>query len=164
MVAALRRIEKNTSTLDHSLSQLVLGTSFPAGDWQTDTIQSIWSSKGRHEAAKSDATQSLVISPLSKDMKWGDGDCKGVILDSLKFEDAQHRESAIPKAYEETYEWIFKEPRKSANGTPEWSSFPEWLTSSSTDVYWMTGKPGAGKSTLMKYIIGNPLTKQHLRR
>ena len=34
-----------------------------------------------------------------------------------------------------------------------WPSFTDWLEYSDS-IYWLNGKPGSGKSTLMKYIIG----------
>ncbi|KAL9035737.1 MAG: hypothetical protein Q9180_004696, partial [Flavoplaca navasiana] len=33
-----------------------------------------------------------------------------------------------------------------------WSNFKNWLEGDSNDPYWLSGKPGSGKSTLMKYI------------
>ena len=33
-----------------------------------------------------------------------------------------------------------------------WSSFKDWLEGNGNDPYWLSGKPGSGKSTLMKYI------------
>lgn len=33
-----------------------------------------------------------------------------------------------------------------------WSNFKDWLEGDSNDPYWLSGKPGSGKSTLMKYI------------
>ena len=33
-----------------------------------------------------------------------------------------------------------------------WDSFEEWLSSDGHDPYWLSGKPGSGKSTLMKYV------------
>lgn len=42
-----------------------------------------------------------------------------------------------------------------------WNSFSNWL--SSTDVlYWISGKPGSGKTTVMKYILNNEQTKKYL--
>lgn len=42
-----------------------------------------------------------------------------------------------------------------------WDNFSDWLMSDSK-VYWICGKPGSGKSTLIKYLCCNPLTKDHL--
>ena len=33
-----------------------------------------------------------------------------------------------------------------------WSSFKDWLEADGNEPYWLSGKPGSGKSTLMKYI------------
>lgn len=43
----------------------------------------------------------------------------------------------------------------------DWDSFPDWLRSETT-VYWVSGKPGSGKSTLMKYLVARPETQQRL--
>lgn len=43
----------------------------------------------------------------------------------------------------------------------EWDSFSNWLMSTNT-FYWISGKPGSGKTTLVKYILSSPKTKQCL--
>ncbi|KAI6336429.1 hypothetical protein MCOR23_008686 [Pyricularia oryzae] len=43
----------------------------------------------------------------------------------------------------------------------EWDSFSDWLRSNET-VYWISGKPGSGKSTLMKYILRDDRTSDFL--
>lgn len=43
----------------------------------------------------------------------------------------------------------------------EWDSFSNWLMSTDT-FYWISGKPGSGKTTLVKYIRSSPRTKQCL--
>ena len=53
---------------------------------------------------------------------------------------------------EHSYEWIFT-GRKPKNQM-DWASFPEWLASGS-GVYWIKGKAGSGKSTLMNYICND---------
>lgn len=43
----------------------------------------------------------------------------------------------------------------------KWPSFSNWLKS--TDViYWISGKPGSGKTTLVKYILGHEQTRKDL--
>lgn len=49
-------------------------------------------------------------------------------------------------------------------GTKEddlWDNFGDWLKSDST-LYWISGKPGSGKSTLVKFLLGSPLTREAL--
>lgn len=42
-----------------------------------------------------------------------------------------------------------------------WDNFGDWLRSDSP-VYWISGKPGAGKTTLVKYLLSNAKTKSAL--
>ncbi|KAK3320309.1 hypothetical protein B0T19DRAFT_434251 [Cercophora scortea] len=44
---------------------------------------------------------------------------------------------------------------------PLWDNFSDWLKSDS-NLYWISGKPGSGKSTLVKFLTGNLLTKAAL--
>jgi 6-pyruvoyl-tetrahydropterin synthase len=43
-----------------------------------------------------------------------------------------------------------------------WNNFIEWLRSDQ-NFYWITGKPGSGKSTLMKFLHNDPRTTEHLQ-
>ncbi|KAK5050595.1 hypothetical protein LTR84_003877 [Exophiala bonariae] len=77
------------------------------------------------------------------------------LLHRLHFAEIQDRSDAIPEAYQETYQWIFHPSCSS-----EYSScFTDWLKDDEQQLYWITGKPGAGKSTLMKFIFENPQTE-----
>jgi hypothetical protein len=78
------------------------------------------------------------------------------IYQSLYFKSISYRETKITERYKATFEWIFHEPRTSEDGHGLWSSFPLWLQGESQDIYWITGKPGAGKSTLVKFISRDP--------
>lgn len=84
------------------------------------------------------------------------------IIRTLKFRGDTHRSEAIPAAYEKTFEWIFAKSPASAHDKPLWPDFIEWAESSSQEVYWITGKPGAGKSTLMKHLATHPNTSAAL--
>lgn len=86
------------------------------------------------------------------------------IVNSLLFETINHREEAIPEAYMRTSDWIFQEPYRLLDDNELWHSFPQWLHGPSDDIYWITGKPGAGKSTLVKYILADPRLKPALKR
>ncbi|KAF4970997.1 hypothetical protein FSARC_2100 [Fusarium sarcochroum] len=44
-----------------------------------------------------------------------------------------------------------------------WDSFEHWLVSDQ-QTYWVSGKPGSGKSTLMKFLSSNPRTLESLGR
>jgi hypothetical protein len=81
------------------------------------------------------------------------------LLRWLRFTELDHRYEKIEQAHEETFEWIYREPRDD-----QWSDFTNWLKSDADPLYWITGKPAAGKSTLMKYIHSDSRTKQHLQQ
>ncbi len=67
------------------------------------------------------------------------------------------RYEEIPEAYQETFEWIFKNPDEAK----PWSDFPKWLQSDN-GVYWVNGKAASGKSCLMRYIFDDPRTSKSL--
>ncbi|KAF7918703.1 uncharacterized protein EAE97_011798 [Botrytis byssoidea] len=71
------------------------------------------------------------------------------ILESLKFSSMNLRHETIAEAHQQTFEWIFCDPE---NEHKPWSNFSEWLKTEN-DIYWIHGKPGCGKSTLMRFII-----------
>ncbi|KAF5676656.1 hypothetical protein FCIRC_6951 [Fusarium circinatum] len=50
----------------------------------------------------------------------------------------------------------------STQSNREWDSFIDWLKSDQP-VYWISGKPGSGKSTLMKFLISDSRTTDALK-
>jgi hypothetical protein len=85
----------------------------------------------------------------------------GKLIRLLRFEEMTDRHERIAEAYEETFQWIFNDEDVDSVEEPTWSNFPKWLQAEST-LYWITGKAGSGKSTLMKYIYQEPCTFSHL--
>ena len=83
---------------------------------------------------------------------------KSQILASLRYDGMENRHEIIAQAYTKTFEWIFKPPPAGER----WNSFENWLTGSDS-LYWITGKPGAGKSTLMKFLTDDERTLHHLK-
>jgi hypothetical protein len=81
------------------------------------------------------------------------------ILRSLRIESMSERYSQIIEAHAATFEWIFKNP---ATEDPLWGDFTQWLQSGE-GIYWINGKAGSGKSTLMRYIYDHQRTKTLLR-
>lgn len=74
---------------------------------------------------------------------------KGMILENLTYGDMRVRETSVVKASDATFRWIFE---RGKHPDRPWAGFCEWLESPDKQIYWITGKPGSGKSTLMKYI------------
>ncbi len=80
-------------------------------------------------------------------------------LESLKFPDLIHGQKRIVDAHNETYQWIFD---ASGQKLGKWSNFVEWLQYGH-GTYWINGKAGSGKSTLMNFVWQNQQTLDHLR-
>ncbi|XMA20696.1 hypothetical protein WAI453_013487 [Rhynchosporium graminicola] len=82
------------------------------------------------------------------------------ILTSLSFDTMESRYLDIKDAHERTFDWIHE--GEFADQTP-WSNFEEWLTKGS-GIYWINGKAGSGKSTLMHYIFKHSKTRKMLAK
>ena len=81
------------------------------------------------------------------------------LLESLHFPDIHAREEGIDEAHKQTFEWIFDEPGKEV--TP-WHHLVSWLEEGH-GTYWISGKAGSGKSTLMNFICHDPRTESALK-
>lgn len=98
-------------------------------------------------------------------------------LDSLHFHGMKARQNGIKAAHSATFDWIFADTPTSPNedrddtskveGQPSVSShgkepryFSRWLEEEG-GIFWIHGKPGCGKSTLMKFISNRNNSKTH---
>jgi hypothetical protein len=70
------------------------------------------------------------------------------------------RDQSIEKAYEGTFEWFLTDKRTGQQGS-EYPMFSEWLRGPES-LFWLSGKAGSGKSTLMKLIFHHPQLLEHL--
>ncbi|KAL9610544.1 MAG: hypothetical protein Q9167_004756 [Letrouitia subvulpina] len=72
---------------------------------------------------------------------------------SLKYDDMIDRERRIATAHESTLQWVFHDAgfQEQQSRRVKWSNLREWLESDQ-QLYWITGKAGSGKSTLMKFL------------
>lgn len=62
------------------------------------------------------------------------------------------RVGEVERAHDHTFDWIFTHPD---------AEFLKWLRGDG-GLFWITGKPGSGKSTLMKYILNDERTRDAL--
>ncbi|KAI1372437.1 hypothetical protein F4677DRAFT_463278 [Hypoxylon crocopeplum] len=86
------------------------------------------------------------------------------ILRILWYPSMDDREESIQAPYSETLHWIYQGSKMNSKGDEcEWDSFVDFLRGEKR-MYWITGKPGSGKSTLMKFIKDQPQTKQLLKQ
>lgn len=76
------------------------------------------------------------------------------VIESLQFSTGQNRWHAIDRAYPDTYEWaLFQDS----------SQLRKWLKDED-GVFWVSGKAGSGKSTLMKFVCTHLQTQTLLAR
>ncbi len=73
------------------------------------------------------------------------------IAASLNYDSRPVRHDSVPQAHKETFQWAFD------------SRLSEWFPLGS-GTFWISGKPGSGKSTFMKFISRHPQTKELLDR
>jgi hypothetical protein len=76
---------------------------------------------------------------------------RAMILSLLHFRQMPDRSDNIRAAHAKTFEWLFEETSGSRNHN-SWDSFSTWLREQGSSIYWVSGKPGSGKSTLMKFL------------
>ncbi|KAF2029051.1 hypothetical protein EK21DRAFT_113275 [Setomelanomma holmii] len=72
------------------------------------------------------------------------------VLETLKFEQMDFRHAKISMAHPATFKWIFS------------TKFKSWFQSTEP-IFWISGKPGSGKSTLMKFLVDNPETTNFMQ-
>jgi hypothetical protein len=79
----------------------------------------------------------------------------------LRFPFMHERHERISKAHRETFQWIYDDL---TTADAQWTNFVSWLESSTDgeNIYWITGKAGSGKSTLMKFLWNDRRTAHHL--
>ncbi|KAI9154739.1 hypothetical protein HJFPF1_07296 [Paramyrothecium foliicola] len=186
IVKSLARLETNTRTGADPLVQVVNAAPIEDGSGRSKLAKYLWSFHGLSHEQRT--TYLGVVESENEDIH---GSSAGLaaqytapssdlgaarpekhqarlhtdaIMNSLQNPYIRHREDAIPEAYKETYEWIFKSPPNATPGFKTWANFPDWLESPAQAPYWITGKPGAGKSTLTKFIANQERTRQHLSK
>ena len=76
-------------------------------------------------------------------------------LKSLHSDEARYRFEDIEPAHHKTYKWLFDDQ----------VGFEDWLEGKNpSNIYWIQGKPGSGKSTVMKFAINHHLTRKLLSK
>jgi hypothetical protein len=76
------------------------------------------------------------------------------ILASLFLPDHEERIRQVEKAHKGTFQWLFEDVHV---------GFSNWLQRGS-GIFWISGKPASGKSTLLKFAVSDPRTYEFLRQ
>ncbi|KAI8626215.1 hypothetical protein F5Y19DRAFT_229962 [Xylariaceae sp. FL1651] len=80
------------------------------------------------------------------------------VLVSLNFEHRPLRHDRIPTAHKQTFGWIYHDYTERLESKCQ---LLKWLKTG-CGIFWVSGKPGSGKSTFMKYLADNERTQQAL--
>ncbi|RDW63383.1 hypothetical protein BP6252_10928 [Coleophoma cylindrospora] len=83
-----------------------------------------------------------------------------VVLGSLHFKAMSVRQDNVAEAYTDTFKWTFRQSKNAGKNVRK-IYFSEWLTTQE-GIFWVSGKPGSGKSTLMKYLCDHNSTREAL--
>ncbi|KAH6847636.1 prion-inhibition and propagation-domain-containing protein [Chaetomium sp. MPI-CAGE-AT-0009] len=88
-----------------------------------------------------------------------DRTCQEHILQTLWFRTISAREENINTPHHNTFGWLLEPP---TTETPA-HHLVEWLRGKPAEgIYWVSGKAGSGKSTLMKFLYHHPRTQELL--
>lgn len=92
---------------------------------------------------------------------------EGRVLDALKFDIIDERFEDVEDAHVNTFDWIFVDDHHKGDADSRVrsrarDSFIEWLEQGQ-GIFHVAGKPGSGKSTLMKFLCRRGETEQHLK-
>lgn len=75
------------------------------------------------------------------------------------------REEDVVEAHGKTLDWLFSEPNSKPDSAANKSvaNFLTWLRGNQS-IFWVNGKAGSGKSTLMRFIFNHRKTFEELRK
>lgn len=136
------RIDKSFANLDRGLQHVVACLA----DSQTSLSKLV--------AQESEETRHCITTQIDRLQKLYIDDSRYKdVVSSLFYPDIAARQDQIDSQFdgiESSYDWIFDEP-EIRQTKPRWDDFALWLRSGH-GVFWINGKAGSGKSTLMNHI------------
>lgn len=107
-------------------------------------------------AEEHEKTRTTILAAMSKE---DTRKVEHMMLNSLKFAQMQDRHEEILAAHVRTFKWVFDETAVNA----PWDNLANWLREGH-GTYWVSGKAGSGKSTLMRNIVDHTSTQSLLKK
>ncbi|KAL3457948.1 hypothetical protein BJX64DRAFT_292612 [Aspergillus heterothallicus] len=107
---------------------------------QSRMHEAIWASTGLSDDVAAPYSLPGPVQTLTRAQK----PSRAEVIRSLRYGEIENRSSNIRAAFPDTFRWIFEDNKH---------SFRSWLTSQEKTIFWITGVPASGKSTLMKFIL-----------
>lgn len=88
--------------------------------------------------------------------------CQRRILDRIWFRLMSDRQASVRSPHYRTLDWVL-EPTENTHSKASWDNLHDWLQTG-LGIYWVSGKAGSGKSTLMKHIYAQDRTDDLLQQ
>ncbi|CAN9388955.1 unnamed protein product [Alternaria alternata] len=123
--------------------------------WQNQTLDMIHSNDWKSNKKKDVEEFSKQVDALIQ--AENEAYFRAIIFDRLWFEEMDERMNSIPAPVDGGFEWVFGDASRQVGGLLEW-----FTNTRGEEIYWLTGKPGSGKTTLMKHLFRNPRLFPHL--
>ena len=127
-------------------------------------INAVWSSDWNPEPNTHVPETPVLSDTSSPDADQPDFTSRILILGGLHFLTIEDREATIHRSYPDTFKWVLEESPPLTDTDHQASSSPAWLRSQNREIYWITGKPGSGTSTLTKFVLVHPTLAENLSR
>jgi hypothetical protein len=96
--------------------------------------------------------QLIDIFTNSRGVRAGPEDVLNELKERLHYQKLDDRFDDIVEAHQSTFRWVLQE---SIGSEPQRSNLYDWLRADQ-GIYWISGKAGSGKSTLMKFLCKDP--------
>ncbi|PWY93413.1 hypothetical protein BO94DRAFT_582797 [Aspergillus sclerotioniger CBS 115572] len=132
-----------------------LGQSHPLSDFATVNREQL----DKLEKTLNDIANCLVPQDLYQTNSVNVAEQK--IMASLRFFEIGLRAEQIGQAKDGTFRWILQPQNLESD---KWDGLVTWLSSSTETqkIFWVSGKPGSGKSTLMRFLKENLQRQDHM--
>ncbi|KZL68530.1 small s protein [Colletotrichum incanum] len=133
------------SNIEQKLNQYIEVSTFLTNTHHAETIDTIRSSGPKSTSNNNAVTERTIVDN---------------ILGALWFSKMKDRYDDIETAHRKTYEWVFSGSEEQKGDS---HSFKNWVESSHS-LFWVSGRAGTGKSTLMKYLTLDVRAGEAFRR
>ncbi|KAJ4343959.1 hypothetical protein N0V95_006509, partial [Ascochyta clinopodiicola] len=116
--------------------------------WQNEALDAVhineWKSKSKKHVEEFSKQVDQLISAANEAHFYDQ------IFERLAFDELDDRLHSVPAPHEGTLEWAFDDRQTDEGGVLEWLG-----NQRGENLFWVTGRPGAGKTTLMKKLFRN---------